>query len=104
MICNDEGLAALDRKLADVYGIAAKTPSQYDDLNLRQRNWIRTRDSCWQDTIFTHASSVLTSPIADCRRVTSSSRKEPYAYTCPGASRRARRDLLSDRSSFRDSR
>jgi uncharacterized protein len=48
LICNDETLAALDRKMADVYGAATKTPSPYTDLNARQREWTRARNDCWQ--------------------------------------------------------
>ena len=52
MICNDEALAALDRKLAEVYGTATKTPSRYADLNTGQRNWTRARNDCWQASDF----------------------------------------------------
>jgi len=87
MICNDDALAALDRKLADVYGTAAKTPSQYDDLNLRQRDWIQTRDKCWQETNF-HAciEHAYVYRIAELQaRYKLVPAKEPVRYTCPGA-------------------
>jgi len=52
LICNDEALAALDRKMAEVYGAAGKTPSQYTDLNSGQREWTRARNDCWRASDF----------------------------------------------------
>ena len=52
LICNDEALAALDRKMAEVYGAAAKTPSHHADLNSGQRGFTRARSDCWQATDF----------------------------------------------------
>jgi len=87
MICNDDALAALDRKLADVYGTASKTPSHYDDLNLRQHNWIRARDNCWQDTnIHACIENAYVYRIAELQaRYKLVSGKEPARYLCPGA-------------------
>jgi len=52
LICNDDALAALDRKMAEVYGAAGKTPSQYADLNSGQREFTRTRNDCWRASDF----------------------------------------------------
>jgi uncharacterized protein len=48
MICNDAGLSALDRKLADVYGTASKraVSTHSPDLEATQRGWIKGRDEC----------------------------------------------------------
>lgn len=50
MICNDSGLAELDRKLADVYSEALrKTPKgQSATLKAEQRGWIKGRNDCWK--------------------------------------------------------
>ena len=52
LICNDAALAALDRKLADVFGAAGKTPSPYTDLGSSQREFTRVRNDCWQSPDF----------------------------------------------------
>ena len=52
LICNDAALAALDRKLADVFGAAGKTPSPYTDLGSSQREFTRARNDCWQSPDF----------------------------------------------------
>jgi len=87
MICNDDALAALDRKLADVYGTAAKTPSQHEDLNLRQRNWVKTRDGCWQDPNFhdciEHAYVYRIAELQTRYKLVPA--REPVRYNCPGA-------------------
>lgn len=87
LICNDDDLAALDRKLADVYGNAAKTPSHYDDLNVQQRSWLRTRESCWRDPNFhTCVEQAYVYRIAELQtRYKLVASKEPVRYTCPGA-------------------
>jgi uncharacterized protein len=48
LICSDDALAALDRKMAEVYGAATKTPSRFTDLNAGQHSWTRARNGCWQ--------------------------------------------------------
>jgi len=50
MICNDAGLSALDRKLADVYSEASKraVATHSADLEASQRGWIKGRDECWK--------------------------------------------------------
>lgn len=50
MVCGDEELSALDRKLADVYAAAAKkaTNEHPPVLKAEQRGWIKGRDDCWK--------------------------------------------------------
>jgi uncharacterized protein len=50
-ICNDEKLAALDRKLADAYTAAlAKTSGEdADALQAAQRAFIKSRNDCWKN-------------------------------------------------------
>jgi uncharacterized protein len=52
MICKDEGLAALDRKLADVYAAASKKAVNEHPpvLKAEQRGWIKGRDDCWKSS------------------------------------------------------
>ncbi len=52
MICKDSGLAALDRKLADVYAAAQKKASNERPpvLKAEQRGWIKGRDECWKSS------------------------------------------------------
>jgi len=50
LICQDEGLAALDRKLAEVYK-AAQAKARDDMpplLRTEQRGWIKGRNDCWK--------------------------------------------------------
>jgi uncharacterized protein len=47
MVCNDAGLAALDRKLAAVYGEALQiAATQQPTLRAEQRGWLKGRDEC----------------------------------------------------------
>ncbi len=50
MICGDEGLSALDRKLSDVYDAALKKAENQHPpfLKAEQRGWIKGRDECWK--------------------------------------------------------
>lgn len=50
MVCKDEKLAALDRKLAEVYGAAEKKAGNEHPpvLKAEQRGWIKGRDDCWK--------------------------------------------------------
>ena len=50
MICTDAGLAALDRRLADVYAAAQKkaTNEHPPVLKAEQRGWIKGRNDCWK--------------------------------------------------------
>jgi uncharacterized protein len=45
MICKDEGLSALDRKLAEVYAAASKKPHE-STFEAEQRGWLKGRDEC----------------------------------------------------------
>jgi uncharacterized protein len=55
-ICENADLAALDRRLADVYGAALDSAGALDagaeaavaELKTYQRGWIGGRDECWQ--------------------------------------------------------
>jgi uncharacterized protein len=51
MICKDEGLAAMDRKLAEVYAAAShKAVNEHPPvLKAEQRGWIKGRNECWKD-------------------------------------------------------
>jgi len=50
MVCGDQELSALDRKMADVYAAAAKkaTNEHPPVLKAEQRGWIKGRDDCWK--------------------------------------------------------
>ena len=50
LICGDEGLAALDRKLDEVYRAAvAKARDDVPQLiRTEQRGWIKGRNECWK--------------------------------------------------------
>ena len=50
MICNDSSLAALDRKLAEVYAAARqKAANEHPPvLKAEQRGWIKGRNECWK--------------------------------------------------------
>jgi uncharacterized protein YecT (DUF1311 family) len=62
LICKDEGLAALDRKLDEVY--KAALAKARDDvprfLRTEQRGWVKGRNDCWKaretDAVFLTAS------------------------------------------------
>lgn len=49
LICQDPGLAALDRQMAAVYAAAEEKASNEFPLVLKpeQRNWTRNRNGCW---------------------------------------------------------
>ena len=51
LVCKDAGLAALDRKLADVYAKALKSwPADVaSEQRAIQRGWVKGRDDCWKD-------------------------------------------------------
>jgi uncharacterized protein len=50
MICNDDELSELDRRLSDVYSAAAKKATNEHPLLLKaeQRGWIKGRNECWK--------------------------------------------------------
>ena len=50
MICKDEGLSELDRKLSEVYTAASRkaTNEHPPVLKAEQRGWIKGRNECWK--------------------------------------------------------
>jgi uncharacterized protein len=52
MVCKDKGLAALDRKLAEVFAAASKkaVTEHPPRLKAEQRGWIKGRNDCWKST------------------------------------------------------
>jgi len=50
LICKDEGLAALDRKLDDVYkaALAKARDAMPQTLRVEQRGWVKGRNDCWK--------------------------------------------------------
>lgn len=50
LVCSDDGLAALDRKMAAVYAAATAkaSGSKLSELKAEQRGWIKGRDDCWK--------------------------------------------------------
>ena len=50
MICTDDGLAALDRQLAEVYAAASQKAvnEQPPVLRAEQRGWVKGRNDCWK--------------------------------------------------------
>jgi uncharacterized protein len=50
MICDDEELSGLDRKLSDVYSAATKKANNQHPpiLKAEQRGWIKGRNECWK--------------------------------------------------------
>ncbi|TWA72903.1 uncharacterized protein FBZ82_102505 [Azospirillum brasilense] len=50
MVCTDPALSALDRKLAGVYGEAARNAENEHPpvLKAEQRGWIKGRNDCWK--------------------------------------------------------
>jgi uncharacterized protein len=50
LVCTDDGLAELDRRLADVYRRALENlpPDDVPITKAEQRGWIKGRDDCWK--------------------------------------------------------
>lgn len=50
MICGDDELSALDRKLSGIYAIATRQAAdeQPSSLKAEQRGWIKGRNECWK--------------------------------------------------------
>ena len=48
LICNDEGLAKLDRQLASVYHQALANIPAAEQPKAMQRGWIKGRNDCWK--------------------------------------------------------
>lgn len=51
LVCKDEGLSALDVKLAEVYAAASRKVGneQPPTLKAEQRGWVKGRDDCWKN-------------------------------------------------------
>jgi uncharacterized protein len=88
MICNDEGLAALDRKLAEVYAAAAwKAVDEHPPLlRAEQRGWIKGRNECWksEDPRSCAASSYRTRIAELQARYRLVPQDGPFGYVCEG--------------------
>ena len=52
MVCRDDGLAARDRKLAEIYASASqKAVNEHPPLlKAEQRGWIKGRNDCWKSS------------------------------------------------------
>ena len=50
LVCTDDGLASLDRQLADVYRTALENlpAAEVPTAKVTQRGWIKGRDDCWK--------------------------------------------------------
>jgi uncharacterized protein len=88
MICTDEGLAAMDRKLAEVYTAAShKAVNEHPPvLKAEQRGWIKGRNECWKDNdkrrcVENQYIRRIAALQAKYRLVPAS---EPVFYTCDG--------------------
>ena len=90
MVCKDDALGALDRKLADVFAAAAaKATNEHPPvLKAEQRGWIKGRDECWKsddrracvETEYRRRTAELQ---ARYRLVAG---KGPFTYACKGGS------------------
>lgn len=88
LICQDQGLAALDRQLAEVYAAASEKAvnQQPPMLQAEQRGWIKGRDDCWKsddrracvENAYRHRIAALQ---ARYRLVPANG---PHAYSCDG--------------------
>jgi len=51
LICSDAGLAALDRRMAEVFAAAVKEwPEVAAEQRAYQRGWIKGRNDCWKES------------------------------------------------------
>lgn len=48
-ICHDPGLAAMDRRLAQLYAVALQTVSDSESLRQSESDWVDTRHQCGND-------------------------------------------------------
>lgn len=95
-ICASDDLAALDREVSRLYGLAAKGPNMTDDRlkNLRayQRGWVKGRDDCWKSDLGIDAcvAQEYAIRIQELRQGYADARTEdgpsdgPYPYACDG--------------------
>ena len=48
LVCADNGLATLDKRLAYLYAAELAKPDASKDLEAMQRGWVKGRDDCWK--------------------------------------------------------
>lgn len=48
IVCSDDGLAALDKRLSELYAAELAKPGASKDLAVMQRGWVKGRDDCWK--------------------------------------------------------
>jgi uncharacterized protein len=88
LVCADEGLAALDRKLAGAYAaaLAKATREVPPTLKVEQRGWIKGRDDCWKSPDQRACvESAYVSRIAELQaRYRLVPATGPVTYTCSG--------------------
>jgi uncharacterized protein len=87
-VCKDPALAALDRKLADVFAAAsAKAGNQHPPvLKAEQRGWIKGRDDCWKsDDVRTCVQTEYARRIAELQaRYRLVPARGPFDWACDG--------------------
>lgn len=90
MVCKDDALGALDRKLADVFAAAsAKAANEHPPtLKAEQRGWIKGRDDCWKsDDKRACVETGYRQRIAELQaRYRLVAMKGPFTYACKGGS------------------
>lgn len=90
MVCKDDALGALDRKLADVFAAAsAKAANEHPPtLKAEQRGWIKGRDECWKsDDKRACVETEYRRRIAELQaRYRLVAGKGPFTYACKGGS------------------
>lgn len=89
LICRDENLAALDRKMSEVYAEAGATEKARSDTYFKasQRGWIKGRNECWkaQDKRECVAGSYKRRIAELQARYALVPSKGPVTYLCDGA-------------------
>lgn len=98
MVCASADLAAMDRELARLYGLAATgpnmKPARLAELKSTQNGWIKGRNECWKAadkaqcvmTAYAMRIHELRQGFADARKVEPAARSMgPLALACPGA-------------------
>ena len=88
LICKDEQLAELDRKLAEVYATASRkaTDEHPPVLRVEQRGWIKGRNDCWKsDDPRSCAESLYRTRIVELQaRYRLVPGKGPFWFACDG--------------------
>jgi uncharacterized protein len=88
LVCKDEALSALDRKLAEVYAAASAkaTDQQPPVLKAEQRGWVKGRDECWKSgdkrACVQQAYQLRIAELQAKYRLVPS--KGPFTYSCDG--------------------